>query len=242
MKALGTLAVADRDILARTTAPPHTRSNRARSGDYASAASVPRPFSPPGTAPQLRLHRPAQHRDGLTPPQPTALLAPAALRCSSLARCRLAHESAHGSRLLTGRPSPFASRRSHRSRLAPLPVRIEAFPPVRPRTRSLSRIFSFTVFAHGSLCSPFASGCSLRSHFAPLDFRALAHSVREDVASGSRPFSPPGHSTAPQRPRTGPAPPAPRRPHTSPASCGARLAPCGRSPVLLVPRTVSSRA
>jgi len=35
MEALDALAVAERDILARTTAPPRTRSNRARSGDSA---------------------------------------------------------------------------------------------------------------------------------------------------------------------------------------------------------------
>jgi hypothetical protein len=34
MEALDTLAVADRDILARTPAPRRTRENRARSGDH----------------------------------------------------------------------------------------------------------------------------------------------------------------------------------------------------------------
>ena len=50
MEALGGLAVAERDILARATAQLRTRSNRARSGD--SGRFAPRepasPFSPPG--------------------------------------------------------------------------------------------------------------------------------------------------------------------------------------------------
>jgi len=38
MEALGGLAVAERDILARTTAPHSTRENRARSGDSVRSA------------------------------------------------------------------------------------------------------------------------------------------------------------------------------------------------------------
>jgi len=44
MKALGTLAVAERDILARTPAPRRTRENRARSGDYGFARERASPF------------------------------------------------------------------------------------------------------------------------------------------------------------------------------------------------------
>jgi len=48
MEALDALAVAEQDILARTTAPRRTRENRACSGDSAFAASASRPSSPPG--------------------------------------------------------------------------------------------------------------------------------------------------------------------------------------------------
>jgi len=45
MKALGPLAVAERDILARTTAPRRTRENRARAGDHgATPRQRPSPF------------------------------------------------------------------------------------------------------------------------------------------------------------------------------------------------------
>jgi len=57
MKALGPLAVAERDIRARTAAPRRTRADRARSGDYTSA-SGPRPFSPPGKTTLHRLSQP----------------------------------------------------------------------------------------------------------------------------------------------------------------------------------------
>jgi len=89
MKALDTLAVAERDILALRTA----RENRARSGDSTSsrarlALSVHQgpPCNRHSTATATAPH---STTDGLTPPQPLALLASLrSLRCSSLARLR----------------------------------------------------------------------------------------------------------------------------------------------------------
>ena len=65
MKALSPLAVADRDIRARTPATRRARVDSARSGDYMNA-SGPRPFSPPGTATPTAPHSTAESHE---PPQ-----------------------------------------------------------------------------------------------------------------------------------------------------------------------------
>jgi hypothetical protein len=115
LKALGPLAVAERDIRARSPAQHSTRADRARSGDSPAArARLALSVRQDSTTTAPQPPRTAQRRDGLTPPQPLAVLA--SLRSSSTVRAssdepslapltktsrgfRLAHESAHGSSL-----------------------------------------------------------------------------------------------------------------------------------------------
>jgi len=69
MKALGPLAVAARDILARTPAPHSTRSNRARAGDSTRFARRQRPS--PFQSARDEIRRTSCHNLGWSVPDPT---------------------------------------------------------------------------------------------------------------------------------------------------------------------------